>query len=139
MQQDAISSYDELLLKIDDFVKKLSDTQWITLRDNNCLCIYTFDLVDKPWITTAIKILRSLNVEVYRGESHVVSQSLTWILGKLCVLKCWSQLSSVLSHFCTDVGHLSVKEQVEVVKQDLRELTEMITDSDDYGAMCWLD
>src|SRR5688572_14034296 len=134
MQEDEISSYDELLLKIDDFVKTLSDTQWITLHDKNCLCIYTVDLFDKPRITTAVKILRSLNVEVYRGESHVTSQSLTWILGKQCLLKCWSQLSSVLSHFSTDVGRLSVKEQVEVVKQDLHELTEMITDSDDYGA-----
>ena len=77
MQQDEISSYDELLLKIDDFVKTLSDTQWITLRDKNCLCIYTVDLVDKPQVTTAIKILRSLNVDVYRGESHVTGQSLT--------------------------------------------------------------
>lgn len=134
MQEDEIVSFDELLLKTDDFIKKQSFSHWITLRDNNCLCIYTVDLVDKPRITTAVKVLRSLNVEVYRGESHISSSSLTWILGKQCLLKSWSQLSSVLSHFSTDVGHLSVKEQVEVVKQDLIELKEMITDSDDYGA-----
>ena len=125
--RNEISSFDELLLKIGDFVKKLSESHWITLHDNNCLCIYTVNVVDKPRITTAIKILRSLNVEVYRGESHITSKSLTWILGKECLLKCWSQLSSLLSHFATHVGHLSVVEQVEVVKQDLHELIEIIT------------
>lgn len=70
IREDEISSFDELLLKIDDFVKKNSESHWITLHDNNCLCIYTVDVIDKPRITTAIKIMRSLNVEVYRGESH---------------------------------------------------------------------
>jgi hypothetical protein len=100
MQQDVIASYDDLILKIDEFLKSLSNSHWITLRDENCLCICTVDLADKPRITV-IKILRNLNVEVYRGECHVSSSSLIWILGKQCLLKCWSQLqlSSVLSHF----------------------------------------
>ena len=134
MQNDTISSYDELALKIDDFVKTISNSHWITLHADNCLCLYTVDVVDKPRITTAIKIMRNLNVEVCRGESHVKSSSLGWILGKPCVLKCFSQLSSLLSHFSADVGHLSVKEQIEVVKQDISDLMQMITDSDDYGA-----
>lgn len=79
-----------------------------------------------------IKIMRILNVYVYRGESHVTSRSLTWILGKWCLLKCWQQLS--ISHFFTDIGRWYVKEQAEVVKQDIRELIWMITDSDDCGA-----
>ena len=38
----------------------------------------------------------------------------------------------IFSHYCTDVGCLFVKEQVEVIKKDLSEPIEIIADSDGY-------
>ena len=60
--------------------------------------------------------------------------SLRWVLGTDCKLSCWSQLSSLLSHFasCAKGSSLSVQDQVKLVDRALNELIDMTDESDEY-------
>lgn len=92
-----------------DLVKAISVSHWITLHDYDCLCLCTADVVDNPRITTAVKIMRNLNVKVDRGESHVKSSSLAWILVSRVCLNAGQSYHHFLITFFTDVDNLSVK------------------------------
>jgi hypothetical protein len=132
LSDDQISSFDDLDTKLHNFLKGLTD-KWIIIRDTNCICLCTVDLSDKPRLTVAVQIFRDMYVDVYRGESHVPRQSLKWVLGDQCHLVCWSQLTSLLSHYSISCL-LTVKEQLCVVEQDLKELIQLVSDCDDYDA-----
>ena len=134
IQEDQISSFTDLCENIEGQLQSFQTRRWITLRETNCLFIYTVDMENTPRITTAIKIHSDLVVDVYRGESHISSSSLQWILGAECRLTCWSQFTSLLSHFSADVTRLSVKEQLGVVECAITELIEVTCCSEEYGS-----
>ena len=57
-----------------------------------------------------------------------------WVSEAECKLVCWSQLSSVLSHFVSYAkgSSLSVQNQVNLLDRALNELIGMADDSDEY-------
>jgi len=92
---------------------------------------------DVPKIVCAIKVLRDLSVQVYRGQYSVNTDSLKWLLGDELKLTCWSQLSSLLSHFSScgdDVGAVSVQSRVNTIVRHLQDLIEVTAADDQFNA-----
>jgi hypothetical protein len=90
---------------------------------------------DVPRFNFVIKIRQDMTVDVYKGDFRLSSESLHWLLGTDCMqLSCWSQLSSALSHFagCARGASLSVKDHVKIVDLALKELVEMVDESDEF-------
>jgi len=111
------------------------DSQWAVI----CFCgfvnICTVDMSNVLQFVLVVKVKESMVVEVYRGNSCLSNSSVTWVLGTDCKLVCWSQLSSLLSHFASlavTADEMSVTVQADTVKQQLNELIDLTSDSDDY-------
>jgi len=134
MTDDQISSFDVFCDKIDNFVSDV-DNQWVIIRSCGCVNICMVDMSNVPQFLTVIKIHETMEVEVYGGNSRLSNSSLAWVLGAECKLVCWSQISSLMSHFASvsvGVDVSSVKSQADIVKQHLQELIELANNSDDY-------
>jgi THAP domain len=102
--KDKIVSFDELSTNLDQYIKD-NYSDWIIAHTAEFICIYRIVLIDSPRITVAVRINTSLHVDVFRGELQLASTSLAWILGAECTVTCWSQLSTLLSHFSSVVDN----------------------------------
>jgi len=113
-----------------------SPTSWSIIRSDRCICLCTFDMSDVPKIVCAIKLLRDLSVQVYRGQYSVNIDSLKWLLGDELKLTCWSPLSSLLSHFSScddDVGMVSVQSRINTIVRHLQDLMEVTTADNEFN------
>ena len=134
MSEDQISSFVDFRDKLDSFVADV-DSQWVVIRSCSFVNICIVDMSNVPQFVLVVKVQESMVVEVYRGNSRLSNSSVTWVLGADCKLVCWSQLSSLLSHFASvaaTADELSVKVQADTIKQQLNQLIDLINDSDDY-------
>ena len=134
MSDDQISSFSGFCDKLDSFVSDV-DSEWVVIRSRGFVNICTVDMSNVPQFLMVVKVHESMVVEVYKGNSRLGNVSLTWILGAECKLLCWSQLTSVLSHFASDsvvADDMSVKSQADTVKQQLQQLIDLTSESDDY-------
>jgi len=75
LADDNICSFDMLDEKLANFVAD-SGSPWSIIRSDGCICLCTFDMSDVPKIVCAIKVLRDLSVQVYRGQYTVNFDSL---------------------------------------------------------------
>ena len=126
MSGDKIVSFDDLCIKANDYVKSSEDIEWLVIRRREYLCISAAELFGIPRFNVVIRIREVMTVDVFKGESHLSSDSLRWVLGTDSKLVCWSQLSSLLSHFatCAKGSSLSVQDQAKLVDVALDELIE---------------
>ena len=92
------------------------------------------DVSDVPRFTVVIRIRQDMTVDVFKGECWMSNDTSRWVSEAECKLVCWSQLSSVLSHFVSYAkgSSLSVQEQVNLLDRALNELIGMTDDSDEY-------
>jgi len=100
---------------------------------------YRVELTDTPRIIAAIRIDRVLHVDAFKGELKLDSHLLEWILGKDCIIGCWSQLSSLLSHLAGLVdknSDLSISDTVACTQRALDGLYNRLNSSecDDFDA-----
>ena len=96
LSNDKICDFNGLSQKLDSHIMDYSD--WIISRSSEYICIYRVELTHTPRIIVAIRIDRVLHVDAFKGELKLDSHLLEWILGKDCIIGCWSQLSLLLSH-----------------------------------------
>jgi hypothetical protein len=124
MSDDRIASFDDLCFKAHNFVKGSVDVEWLVIRGIEYLCISAVEVSDVPRFTLVIRIRQDMTVDVFKGECRLSSDTLRWVLGNDCKLVCWSQLSSVLSHFVSYArgSSLSVQDHVKLVDRALNEL-----------------
>jgi len=111
MSDDQISSFVDFCDKLESFVSNV-DSQWVLIRSCGFVNICIVDMSNVPQFVLVVKVRESMVVEVYRGNSRLSNCSVTWVLGTDCKLVCWSQLSSLLSHFASvavTADELSVK------------------------------
>ena len=138
MFDDQIVNFDELSAKVDQYIKK-DYSDWIISRTAEYICIYRMNLVDSPRINVALRIDASLHVDVFKGELQLASQSIAWVVGADCAVKCWSQLSTLLSHFSNVVDNddeLSISDTIACIGRLLDSLCSKLSDCDcdDYSA-----
>jgi len=97
------------------------DSLWVIIRSCGFVNICVVDILIVPQFVTVVKVRETICVEVYIGNSRLGNSSLTWIHGDECKLFCWSQLTSILSHFASvTADDRSVKSQGDIVKQHLQ-------------------
>ena len=134
MSDDRIASFDDLCFKAHDFIKGSADVEWLVIRRNEFLCISAVEVSDVPRFTVVIRIRQDMTVDVFKGECRMSNDTSRWVSEAECKLVCWSQLSSVLSHFVSYAkgSSLSVQDQVKLVDRALNELIGMTDDSDEY-------
>jgi hypothetical protein len=137
MSNDTISSFDDLSSKLDMYIQK-DYSDWITLRTVQHICIYPLDIVHVPRISASIRIDQSLRVDAFKDELKLDSSALQGALGPNCVLKCWSQLSTILSQIrglISPGGELFYFDStVNCVEMLLEELSRKVGDSHDNSA-----
>ena len=134
MSDDQIPSFAGFCDKLESFIADVN-SQWIVIRSCGFVNTCTVDMSNVPQFVLVVKVNESMVVDVYRGNSCLSNSSVTWVLGTDCELVCWSQLSSLLSHFASvaaTADEMSVTVQADTVKQQLNELIELTSDSDHY-------
>jgi len=134
MSDDQIPSFVDFCDKLESFIADV-DSQWVVVRSCGFVNICIVDMSNVPQFVLVVKVKESMVVEVYRGNSRLSNSSVTWVLGTDCKLVCWSQLSSLLSHFASlavTADEMSVTVQADTVKQQLNEFIELTSNSDDY-------
>jgi hypothetical protein len=134
MSDDKISDFDDFCSKVCNFVKDSSGIEWLVIRRYDCLCICAVDVSEVPRFTVAVKVRQDMTVDVFKGDCQISGETLQWVLGAERKLTCWSQLSSVLSHFamCAKGMHVSIEDQVKLVDKALNELIDMTHENDEY-------
>jgi hypothetical protein len=134
LSDDKISTFDDLCSKAGDFVKGSTDVEWLVIRRREFLCISAVEVNDVPRFTVVIRVSEDMTVDVFKGDCAISTDSLHWVLGADCKLACWSQLSTLLSHFtsCAKGSTLSLQDQVNLVDRALNELISMTEMSDEY-------
>jgi len=135
LADDNICSFDVFDEKLAKFIAD-NGSPWSIIRSDGCICLCTVDLSDVPKIVCAIKVLRDLSVQVYRGQYSENFDSLKWLLGDELKLSCWSQLSSLLSHFSScgdDVDTVSVQSRVNTIVRYLQDLIEVTASDDQFN------
>jgi THAP domain/Transposase protein len=133
LHADKIADFCDLNCKLNDCLKDFLLKNWIIIKRDQFTCIASVSVDDIPRFNICIRIDKDLLVKVYKDQNVVNSATLSWVLGQDCRLSCWSQLSSLVSHFdCFSAGDsFSVTDQVALVDQCLKELTDVLTDSDE--------
>ena len=96
LEKDRIPSFTDLLAKVDEYLKDFTDFQ--VMKADSFICIFLVDFSRCPRITVSIKVLSNLSVQVFVRDTPVSAHSLTFILGDTNCIRCWSQVTELVSY-----------------------------------------
>jgi hypothetical protein len=102
LQEDIIADFNNLAeLVIQRCSDELSSNGlWTLHRGSNALFFYIFnDASVIPCLRVCIKVFCDMHITVFFKNEEVVSEKLGWILGKEVLLRRWSQLQNMFSHY----------------------------------------
>src|SRR6476619_2750939 len=128
--KDTIDSFDDFVNKFRDHMKDLK--QWIIHSTDDKICLLIIDCVKFPKVTTAIVISNNMNFEIFLNDLKLSDQSLECILGRECKLTCWTQLSTLLSHYCNGESILMVNNLIGCISLAFDRLCSLIDESEQY-------
>jgi hypothetical protein len=81
-------------------------------KTTDLVCLYKLDLTDVAKIAVSIRVDSELHVSVCKKGLRLDNAMLQWALGETSMLKHWSQLDTLLSHYGSETYEFSVNECV---------------------------
>ena len=121
MESDRISSLPALREQLEGIVNNQDKWKYIDMSDSVIFYVLDVSNVNKPTVQTSITVHDDLTVHVCQNEHSVDITKLTWILGNNCKLDCMSKLTTLFSHFGSNIL-LSVHDKLTVTTKLLYEL-----------------
>ena len=122
MESDRISSLPALREQLEGIVNNQDKWKYIDMSDSVIFYVLDVSNVNKPTVQTSITVHDDLTVHVCQNEHSVDITKLTWILGNNCKLDCMSKLTTLFSHFGSNIL-LSVHDKLTVTTKLLHELS----------------